>query len=62
MGGDAIIKMTIDKPCSFDVKTIQSLIEEDGVQEITTENLIAKIQKQERLFTDQFKKKKQQRI
>ena len=43
MGGDAIIKMTIDKPCSFDVKTLQSLIEEDGIQEITTENLLAKI-------------------
>lgn len=59
---DVIDQMTKDKPCSFDMMTLKSLLEEDGVPEITTENLLSKITQQERLFTEQFKKRKQQRI
>ena len=59
---DVIDQMTKDKPCSFDMMALKSLIEEDGVPEITTENLLSKITQQERLFTEQFKKRKQQRI
>lgn len=59
---DEILLVSVDKPCSFDVQTLKEMTEQDGVSEVTSQNLLDKISSQERAFMERFKKRKQQRL